>query len=113
MGFINNLKQIATGKTDIERKQERTANMQLRKDVNAAIFKTRKEEAIKFAVTKEQLKYSNATKKLKSPKQSVSNFGIVAPEYKNYGSVTGQPRVYKGKKYGRKSKKRGLDILGI
>ena len=113
MGFLSNLKQITSGKTELERKQEKAANTQLRKDINDAIFKTRKEEAIKFAVIKEQLKYSNATKKLKSPRKSVGNFGIVAPEYKNYGSITGQPRIYKGKKYDKKSKKRGLDILGI
>lgn len=113
MAFFEKLKRITSGKTELERKQEKAALSEIRKSVMAAQLRERRTQAVKFAVEKERLKYSKATKKLKNPKPYFGGFNVVAPEYKNYGSITGQPRMFKGKKFDRKSKRRGIDILGI
>jgi hypothetical protein len=85
MGFIDKVKDFATGKSATERMQEAAANKLIRKDVMAAQLQTRREEAIKFAKEKEKFRYEQQTKKLRQPSNFNSGFG-------NLGTPFGSPR---------------------
>ena len=58
MRILKKLKETFIGKPSIESLQERAANKEIRKSVNAARLRTRKEEAIKLAVATEKKIYS-------------------------------------------------------
>jgi len=90
MGFLSRTKEIISGKSDIERKQESLANAEIRKQVLAAQLRERKEQAIKFAQESEKIKYQQRLKQLKQPKQG---FGNIDLGLRNYGSITGSPRI--------------------
>lgn len=83
MGFIEKAKQIVTGKSDIERRQEAAANRIIRQKVYAAQLKQREIEAVKFAQAREKAIYEKRTKQLTQPKPNM--FG-------GMGSPFGQPR---------------------
>ena len=97
MGFLSKAKEVISGKTELERKQEKAANTQIRKEVMSAQLRERKEQAVKYAVEAEKIKYQQKIKQLKQPRPAFSGFGSSPSNdmfgFRNYGSVTGQPRV--------------------
>ena len=95
MGFIERVKQIATGKSAIERRQEAVAMGEIRKKAIAAGLRERETQAVKFAAEREKAIYEKRTKALRQPKKGI--FGVVAPEFKTYGSPFGQPRFFRGR----------------
>ncbi|MFA6074079.1 MAG: hypothetical protein WC758_08230 [Candidatus Woesearchaeota archaeon] len=98
MGFKEKLKYIATGKTEEERKAEADIMSSIRKKANEARFKERELQEIEFAKKSEQIKYNRKLKELQRPKSNFSFTTPLAPEYRNYGSVYGSPRIVNTKK---------------
>jgi hypothetical protein len=86
MGFIKSIKQFATGKSEIERKQEASANALIRKKVLSAQLRERERQAIKFAEERERFTYQQRLKKLKEPPKQFSSIGQ-SPFGANMGSM--------------------------
>ncbi len=76
MAFLEKAKEVLTGKSKTERLQEKDAYKIMRSDVNTARLKTRKEEAVKFAIESEKHKYSQRLKRLKQPRQPAQQMDI-------------------------------------
>ena len=95
MRILRNIRQVFTGRTDVERKQEQLANAQIRKEALAEQLRVRREHAVKYAGEAERLKYQQKIKQLRQPKQSYGGFGLQSNEYRDYGSAFGQPRIVK------------------
>jgi len=69
MTFIENVKQIATGKTKVERKQSAAANLIIRRKARAAGFREKEKQEIRLATAKEKAIYDRKVKALNKPKQ--------------------------------------------
>ena len=100
MAIIRRIREAISGKSDIERKQEKVATAQIRKEVMSAQLRERREQAVKYAVEAEKLKYQRKLNQLKNPKPKVggSSFGLQTNTndlfgFRNYGSVSGQTRI--------------------
>jgi hypothetical protein len=115
MSFFDKVKQIATGKTEEERRQIAAANIEIRKKALAAELREREKTNIMLAEEKIRTQAKAKLKAIQSPKQSFSINNSM-----NYGSMLGQPRIEtkttnrikpkyiyikKGKKYIRKKVK--------
>jgi len=101
MGFREKIAQLATGKTLLERKQEKAAMQVIRQEARAAALQEKRKQVVKLAAEKEKVKYEREIKRLREPKQSF--FGRA-----NYGSPFGQPRSLGTKKAGKP-----IDLLGF
>ena len=86
MGFVEKIKRIATGKSEMERKQESAAMSEIRRKALAAQLKEREAQAVKFAQERERVSYEKRTKALRTPKPGFFQ-GM-----QGYGSPFGQPR---------------------
>ena len=104
--FLPKIREILTGKTKIERLQEKAATKIIRKDVNAARFKAQKEEAIKFAIESEKHKYSQRLKQLKQPRQPAQqmDFGGMFRQPSTVSQPSIQTKRSKKKKGSKKKK---------
>ena len=69
MTFIENIKQIATGKTKVERKQSAAVNLIIRRKARAAAFREKEKQEIRFATAKQKAVYDSKIKALNKPKQ--------------------------------------------
>jgi len=69
MTFIENIKQIATGKTKVERKQSAAANLIIRRKARAAAFREKEKQEIRFATAKQKAVYDRKVKALNESKQ--------------------------------------------
>ena len=101
MGFREKLAQFVTGKTTLERKQEKAAMQVIRSEARSTALQERRKHIVKLAAEREKIKYEREIKKLREPKQSF--FGRV-----DYGSPFGQPR-----RLGTKKAAKPIDLLGF
>jgi len=79
MGFLSNLKSLATGKTEAERKQSTVANQLIRSKARAAAFREKEKQEIRLAVAKQKKYYNNKINNLNTNRKgsaSVDIFGI-------------------------------------
>ena len=88
MRFLEKVKQFATGKTELERKQEAAAMKDIRAEARAAALRERRTQAVRLATEREKAKYEQEIKKLRQPKKTWSS-------NMSYGSQFGQPRFQK------------------
>ena len=91
MSFLNKLKDTMTGKTEIERLQEKAALKEIKKDVNSARLRTQRDEAVKFAIELEKHKYKKRLEQAKAPKPSFGS-GMGGFNLGGFGTPLGQPR---------------------
>jgi len=82
MTFFEKVKQIATGRTESERKQVAVANIQIRKKALAAELREREKQSVRLSTEKVRAKADAKLKTIRSPPR----FSM------NYGSPFGQPR---------------------
>jgi hypothetical protein len=75
MRFIKKVITFATGKDEIERKQEAAANQIIRKKAIAAQLRERETQAIRFAKEREKVSYDRRIKALHNPKPAFNAFG--------------------------------------
>jgi len=75
MAFIEKLKQIATGKTEIERKQSSAATQIIRAKARAAAFREREKQEIRYATAREKAVYDRKVAALNRPRPTVSAGG--------------------------------------
>lgn len=120
MGFINKIVDVVTGKTALERKQEKFAMQQIRKDVMAAQLRERRTQAVKYAQELERLKYKKKLQELKKPKINIDNYNLIPQGNKNYGSILSySPQSITSKNKSKKRSKSQImpkqkyDVLGI
>ena len=106
MGFKEKIAQLATGKTAIERKQEKAAMQIIRQEARAASLQERRKHIVKLAAEREKIKYEREIKKLREPKQSF--FGKA-----NYGSPFGEPRSLGTRTAGKRKAGKPIDLLGF
>ena len=106
MGIKEKIAQLATGKTAIERKQEKAAMQIIRQEARAASLQERRKHIVKLAAEREKIKYEREIKRLKEPRQSF--FGGM-----NYGSPFGQPRSLGTRSAGKKKVTKYSDLIGI
>jgi hypothetical protein len=117
MGWIKKVQEFATGKTELERKQEAAANKIIREKVMAAQLQERQRQAIKFAQERERISYEQRLKSLKQPVQR-NTFGS-SPRFDALGSssfggmvfgrqspVVSKPMIATKRKAKKKGKKR-------
>jgi hypothetical protein len=81
MTFIEKVRKIATGKTPEEAKQEYLARQEAQKEIRAASFQARKEQAVRFAVEREKIATDKRLQQLRTPPKPMSI---------SYGSPFGQ-----------------------
>ena len=75
MAFIEKIKQLATGKTEIERKQSAAASQIIRGKARAAAFQERERQEIRLATAKEKAFYDRKIANLNRPRPTVSAGG--------------------------------------
>lgn len=90
MAFLKKAREVITGKTNIERLQEKAAQKEIKKATLGARYKTQKEEAVKYAMESEKHKYSEKLKRLKQPRVGMGSGG-----FGDYGGLMGKPRFVK------------------
>jgi len=110
MGFIEKVKQVVTGKNEIERLQEQQANKVIRAKAISASLQERQKQAIRVAIEREKVNADNRIKKLREPRpsfwnaqvQSTMGLPFGSPIQQQTMSVNNKPRFYyikKGKRY--------------
>ncbi len=106
MAFLPKLREVLTGKTKTERLQEKDASKLMRSDVNTARLKTRKEEAVKFAIEKEKYAYAQRLKQLKQSRQprQQADFGGMFRQPNTVSQPSIQTKKSKKKKGSKKKK---------
>ena len=82
MPFLENIKRIATGRTESERKQVAAANIQIRRKALATELREREKQSVRLSTEKVRAKADAKLKTIRSPPR----FSM------NYGSPFGQPR---------------------
>ena len=107
MAFFEKVKQIATGKTESERRQEAAANSIIRKKVMAAEFREREKANIMLAEERIRAKAQAKLKQIRTPRRFLGSVPGGA-----YSSPFGQPtRSMQPKQpqvvYRKKKKKKG------
>jgi len=108
MAFIEKLKQIATGKTEIERKQSSAATQIIRSKARAAAFREREKQEIRYATAREKAVYDRKVAALNRPRPTVSAGGGLnffreqpqQPRSQPSRNVVKYVKVKKGKKKG-------------
>ena len=93
MRILQKAREVLTGITAEERKQQKSELKVLRKDVHSAQYKQQKEEAIKYAIAAEKHKYEQKLKRLKQPKQPYNpklEFGDMFGKVKLKGGGSGK-----------------------
>ena len=88
MKFVEKLKTFATGKTDIERKQEASAMRKIRKKATSAGLQERQKQAIRLATEREKIRVDRQIKAMHQPRPSIAS-GF------NFGTPFGEPRQIK------------------
>ena len=87
MAILESLKNFATGKTEIERKQSSAAHRIIRSRARAAAFKEKERQEIRLAVAKQKAYYGNKIKNISHKKRegfaSVDIFGIAKQKLSN------------------------------
>ena len=86
MAILESLKQFATGKTEVERKQSAAANLIIRRKAMAAAFEEKERQEIRLAVARQKMHYGNKIKKLNNRKSgfaSVDIFGMAKGKIAN------------------------------
>lgn len=99
MKFLQKIQNTITGKSEIERLEQREALKEIRKDVNSARLRTQREEAVKYAIELEKHKYKTRLEQAKKPKSSFFNGSSGSGGF-NLGNTFGGlfPTQSKGKK---------------
>jgi hypothetical protein len=87
MRIFKKVTEALTGKTEIERKQEKLAMKEIRRQINAERLRTRRDEALKFARESEKIRYQRRLETLKNPKISF----LQSPNY-SQGLFIQQPK---------------------
>lgn len=112
MVFLEKLKNIATGRTESERRQIAAANVVIRKRALAAELREREKQSIRLSEEKVRVKAQSQIKKIRSGGRILGAVPGGA-----YGSPFGQPRqlvpkqkvIYKKRK-GKKGKKKRVRV---
>jgi len=105
MAFIEKIKQIATGKTEIERKQSAAATQIIRAKARAAAFREREQQEIRLATAREKVYYDRKVAALNKPRPQVSTGGKLN-FFREQPRLQLQPRTAVGYiQAGRKKKK--------
>jgi hypothetical protein len=73
MGFIDKVKRVVSGKSEIEILQEAQANKIIRAKANASALQERQRQAIRIATEREKIYADNKIKQMRQPKQSFFN----------------------------------------
>ena len=92
MSFIEKVKTTITGKNELERKQEKLANLAIRKKALAAQYQERQKQQVRLAAEKEKLAAESQLRKMKAQYNRPQNsfFGTVAQHQpKQYSSPFG------------------------
>jgi len=86
MGFLEDIKNIATGKTLIERKQSVNAHRLIRSRARAAAFREKEKQEIRLSIAKQKAYYDNKIKNISRKREgfsSVDIFGIAKSKLSN------------------------------
>ena len=101
MPFIEKVKQFATGKTAIERRQEAVANQIIRQKAFASQLKERERQAVRFAAEKEKVAYDRRITALRQPPRKYDSpmNGGFANMFGNLPQTSAKKKMPKAQKY--------------